>query len=290
MVRLLHRTDGDGWVTCACGHRHWGRFGAAGLLLIAADGAALLQHRAEWSHHGGTWGVPGGARSSAEPATAAALREAEEEAAVRPNDVTLSHTWVDDHQTWSYTTVVGHVPYRVPARPSDPESKDIRWVPVDKVTDLPLHPGFAAAWSHLHAHAPRRLVLLVDVANVMGSRPDGWWHDRLGAATRLRDQIAGAARDGLPAGALGLPGAAWWPEVHLVVEGQARRLPPATGVEVHAAERDGDQLLTELAAAQVAERPDDHIIAVTADRELRGRLQNAGAAVVGPSAVLDALP
>lgn len=290
MMSLLHRTDGDGWVTCACGHRHWGRFGAAGLLLIAPDGAALLQHRAEWSHHGGTWGVPGGARSSAEPATDAALREAQEEAAIRPRDVSIRHTLVDDHQTWSYTTVVGHVPHRVPARPSDPESKEIRWVPVDQVTDLPLHPGFAAAWTHLQSQARRRLVLLIDLANVMGSRPDGWWRDRLGAAERLRDQIAVAARHGLPAGPLGLPGDTWWPEVHLVVEGQARRMPPAAGVEVHAAEWDGDQLLAELTAAQVAERPDDHIVAVTADRELRDRLQNAGAAVVGPSAVLDALP
>ena len=28
-------------------------------------------------------------------------------------------------------------------------------------------------------------VLLVDVANVMGSRPDGWWRDRRAAAARL---------------------------------------------------------------------------------------------------------
>jgi 8-oxo-dGTP pyrophosphatase MutT (NUDIX family) len=289
MVRLLNRHDGDGWVTCAAGHRHWGRYGAAGLLAIAPDGAALLQHRAEWSHHGGTWGVPGGARSSAEPATQAALREAEEEAAVRPSDVTLTHAWIEDHETWSYTTVVGHVPHRVPAWPSDLESKEIRWVPADEVAELPLHPGFAAAWEHLQSQTLRRLVLLVDVANVMGSRPDGWWHDRLGAAARLRDQIAGAARDGLPAQLLGLPGKTWWPEVHLVVEGQARDLQSVPGVEVYAAERDGDELLADLAAAQVAERPDDYVIAVTADRELRSRLEDAGASVVGPNAVLNAL-
>jgi hypothetical protein len=162
-------------------------------------------------------------------------------------------------------------------------------VPVDEVTELPLHPGFASAWTHLQDEAPRRLVLLVDVANVMGSRPDGWWHDRLGAAARLRDQIADTARDGLPAEVLGLPGERWWPDVHLVVEGRARDLRPAPGVEVHAAPRDGDQLLTELAAAQVAERPGDHVVAVTADRELRGRVENAGATVVGPGAVLGAL-
>jgi hypothetical protein len=49
-------------------------------------------------------------------------------------------------------------------------------------------------------------------------------------------------------------------------------------------------LLAELAAVQVAERPGDHVVAVTADRELRGRVENAGATVVGPGAVLGALP
>ena len=70
--------NGDGWVRCAQGHRHWGRFGAAGLLVVAG-GRLLLAHRAFWSHHGGTWGIPGGARDGAESARDAALREAVEE-------------------------------------------------------------------------------------------------------------------------------------------------------------------------------------------------------------------
>ena len=43
--RVIPRGDGDGWARCARGHRHWGVFGAAGLLLWH-DGAVLLQHRA----------------------------------------------------------------------------------------------------------------------------------------------------------------------------------------------------------------------------------------------------
>ena len=70
--------DGDGWVHCAQGHDHWGRFGAAGLLLWH-DGSVLLQHRSRWSHHGGTWGVMGGARNRGESAADAAQREADEE-------------------------------------------------------------------------------------------------------------------------------------------------------------------------------------------------------------------
>ena len=72
------RGDGDGWVTCDLGHRHWGLYGAAGLLLhrpTATGDEVLLQHRATWSHHGGTWGLLGGARHSDESAVEAALRE-----------------------------------------------------------------------------------------------------------------------------------------------------------------------------------------------------------------------
>lgn len=64
------RGDGDGWVVSDTGAAFWGRFGAAGLLLRAPDpggtAAVLLQHRAAWSHQGGTWGLPGGARDSHE--------------------------------------------------------------------------------------------------------------------------------------------------------------------------------------------------------------------------------
>src|SRR3954447_14141738 len=87
---ILHRTgltgwvhpSTDGWTTCALGHRHWGRAGAAGLLLHRSGPhgeEVLLQHRAVWSHHGGTWGTPGGALHTGEPAHVGALREVREE-------------------------------------------------------------------------------------------------------------------------------------------------------------------------------------------------------------------
>jgi hypothetical protein len=34
------------------------------------------------------------------------------------------------------------------------------------------------------------IVLVVDVANVVGARPDGWWRDRAGASTRVLDALA----------------------------------------------------------------------------------------------------
>src|SRR5947209_18915297 len=79
------RGDGDGWTRCARGHRHWGIFGAAGLQLWH-EGSVLMQHRALWSHHGGTWGILGGARNSDETAALAAGREAQEEAGPEPGE------------------------------------------------------------------------------------------------------------------------------------------------------------------------------------------------------------
>ena len=96
--------DGDGWVQCALGHRHWGRFGAAGLL-VNADHDFVLQHRAPWTHEGGTWGLPGGARDSHEDAVTSALREAKEEADIDDTSVAPVALTVDDHGGWSYTTV-----------------------------------------------------------------------------------------------------------------------------------------------------------------------------------------
>ena len=96
---------GDGWVRCERGHRHWGRHGAAGLLLRHRDAAGcawvLLQHRVAWSHHGDTWGVPGGARGRRETASEAALRETSEEVVIDLTHIRLLRVHVDDHGGWS---------------------------------------------------------------------------------------------------------------------------------------------------------------------------------------------
>ena len=42
-------------------------------------------------------------------------------------------------------------------------------------------------------YAVRVQVLIVDGANVVGSRPDGWWRDRAGAARRLQEQLSTGA-------------------------------------------------------------------------------------------------
>jgi len=152
------RGDGDGWVVSDSGAHYWGRYGAAGLLLRAplSDGtpAVLLQHRAVWSHQGGTWGLPGGARDSHETPEQTAVREACEETGLHAGRVAVRATLVTAEVPgiggthWSYTTVVADADELLHTVPNL-ESAELRWVGEDEVAGLPLHPGFAASWQRL---------------------------------------------------------------------------------------------------------------------------------------------
>jgi 8-oxo-dGTP diphosphatase len=141
------------------------------------------------------------------------------------------------------------------------------------------------------------VTVVVDVANVMGARADGWWRDRAGAALRLCQQVAaldagGIAADRMPGG---LPAPGRWV---LVLEGRARdaagdcaaAVAAATGpagvarVRVAAAPGPGDDAIVgEVAAAGGV------CLVVTADRELRRRCEAAGATVTGPGWLLGLL-
>lgn len=136
--------SGDAWVDGPDG-RFWGAFGAAGLL-ISSDHRVLLQLRSSWSHFGGTWGLPGGARKEGESARDAAIREADEEAGVPPELVEVVGEHVRDLGYWSYTTVIARAQQPFDPFIGDAESVELRWVPLAEVETLPLHPGFAAAW------------------------------------------------------------------------------------------------------------------------------------------------
>ena len=140
--------DGDGWVECTCGRRHWGLHGAAGMLIVK-DGAVLLQHRAPWSHNGDTWGLPGGARDSHETPIEAALREAHEEAGIQTELVDVLLVRREDHGNWTYDTVIATAQAGLTAYAANHESLDVRWVRLTEVTELDLHPSFAKAWPQL---------------------------------------------------------------------------------------------------------------------------------------------
>ena len=145
--------DGDGWIHCICGHRHWGRHGAAGLVLGHRAGAQieiLLQLRAAWTHQGSSWGVPGGARDSHENVVNAALREAQEEVGTVDGEITVRDTLTGvDHLIWSYAYVLGRSDTRLAVSACTEETVEARWVPLDEVARLPLHPGLREAWPRL---------------------------------------------------------------------------------------------------------------------------------------------
>ena len=117
--------------------------------------------------------------------------------------------------------------------------------------------------------------LIVDGANVVGSRPDGWWRDRPGAAARLHARLVAAD----------LP----YPEVVLVLEGKARAGVPEGregSVRTVYAPADGDTTIAALTGA-AAGQP---VTVVTADRGLAARVTAAGGGVVGPGWLLAQLP
>jgi hypothetical protein len=118
-------------------------------------------------------------------------------------------------------------------------------------------------------------MLLIDAANVIGSRPTGWWRDRPGATRHFVERV----RATVTAGRLD-------PPVTVVLEGQARagaEEADVDGVAVVHARGEGDDTIAAIAEAHRG------VIVVTADRELAERARATDAGVVGPSWLLDRL-
>lgn len=118
-------------------------------------------------------------------------------------------------------------------------------------------------------------MLVVDAANVIGSRPTGWWRDRAGATQQFVDRLRATVEAG------GLD-----PPVTVVVEGRARagaEQGDAGGVAVVHAPGEGDDTIAAVAEAH------DRAVVVTADRGLADRVRATGGDVVGPSWLLDQL-
>jgi hypothetical protein len=133
--------------------------------------------------------------------------------------------------------------------------------------------------------------VVVDVANVMGARADGWWRDRAGAALRLGHEVTALASRYAAAPEM-RPAAAWV----LVLEGRARgaaeqlrdaaagAADAAAPVRVVSAPASGDDAIVAV-VADVAASGEKSLV-VTADRELRRRCEALGADVAGPAWLL----
>jgi hypothetical protein len=119
-------------------------------------------------------------------------------------------------------------------------------------------------------------VILIDAANVIGSRPTGWWRDRPGAARTFIEQV----RTAVTAAQLQAP-------VVVVLEGKTRAGAPAgdcDGVTIVHAAGSGDDAMVDVISDAA-----DAVTLVTADRGLRQRAEDLGAEVVGPSWLYDQL-
>jgi len=145
------------------------------------------------------------------------------------------------------------------------------------------------------------VTVVVDVANVMGSRPDGWWRDRAGAAVRLHAELVRLAASGRAVP----PGQTDAPDFVMVLEGAANaaaaRIAAAGANETQEAkETDEAGAAGEVRVVQARGSGDDMIVAVlrdlpgrrivvTADRELRERSAAVGATILGPGWLLGLL-
>jgi predicted RNA-binding protein with PIN domain len=110
---------------------------------------------------------------------------------------------------------------------------------------------------------------LVDASNVIGSRPDGWWRDRDGAAARLLEALREFARGE--------------EEVVVVLDaGPAEWAGRSGSFEVAIAPRRGRDAADDEIARRVAEDPDPGSLrVVTSDAALAARVRAAGASVDG---------
>lgn len=188
MRSLGPREASDEFITASDGQQYWGRFGAAGALLVAPSGRILVQRRAAWTHQGGTWSIPGGARRLTESVIESSLRELSEEVILPTSVGRLCPvgTSVLDRGGWTYTTVIMRAESEVEAKPDGRETDDLLWISPSEVLDLELHPGLAEAWP--------------SVSEMLAIHP----------------VIVGVPEvpvPGLRAVRLGLPGSRWFPEV-----------------------------------------------------------------------------
>ncbi|KAI0841901.1 hypothetical protein F5Y06DRAFT_306873 [Hypoxylon sp. FL0890] len=138
------------WVICSKGHEHFGRFGAAGILIYRFRPSGEVEMLIGQRAGKGDWSTIGGFLDEGEIAENGALRELREEIGLDARDlVEYTGFAINDHGGWKYTTIVatlkGPPLDMTKLRLQKSEITAVAWV-TRRDLDMRryvLHPGFA---------------------------------------------------------------------------------------------------------------------------------------------------
>ncbi|MGO2110389.1 MAG: hypothetical protein ACTH31_02130 [Pseudoclavibacter sp.] len=146
---------------------------------------------------------------------------------------------------------------------------------------------------------PDRPVIVIDVANVLGARGDGWWRNIPSATGRLLGLAAALSERGVPGPLFGLDDDTVRADLVAVLEGRGRRarlrdddgddLPLPPGLTTAHAPGLGDDEIVEQARRLAADSPDRPVLVATSDRQLRNRVAELGVGAIGGGRMRDLL-
>ena len=316
MVGAMVNRDGNGWTTCGQGHRHWGRFGAAGLLprpvparagqapgrdrTAGVRAAAAPELVGQPRRHLGAAG-----RRAGQPRVGRDRRAARGRGGVRDAGRRRQRAGIlrDDHGGWSYQTVIAAAPRPFPVRAVSSETSQASWVagggcrgpgPASRVRGAVAGAARGAAAADDHRRrgqrdglAARRLVAGPGRGRAAAPRSAG----RTGAPRACRRCPKRCGRRRWNGGSRT---SCWsWRERRARSPPPTRRARAAPGRPSRAG-RPGPGGCAPPGRATTPSRswPRDlpgRRLVVTADRELRGRCVAAGASVTGPGWLLGQL-
>jgi 8-oxo-dGTP diphosphatase len=144
--------DEEVLLSCECGAKHWGKYGAAGMLIVHNNKVLLELRSSSVNQQPNTWGIPGGARRYDEDYSMAAYRETQEELGLNPGKIIVYDSIISDHGNWQFHTFLATTDEELEPTIDPDEVEKAMWVPFEKVSLLFLHKDFASFWQVFKAN------------------------------------------------------------------------------------------------------------------------------------------